>query len=88
MPKDGTSAIIHPLHEKVVNNYRGISLLSVTCKIFFKTLQITRLYTVTNQLDSELGESAGFRKSGSCLQQQTSNQSLITKGEVDIPGYL
>lgn len=70
MPEHWNTAIIHPLHKKGdktdPNNYRGISLLDVTYKIFSKVL-LTR---IQGQLDQELGEyQGGFRPGRSCPDQ-------------------
>lgn len=70
MPKHWNTAIIHPLHKKGdkmdPNNYRYISLLDVTYKIFSKIL-LTR---IQEQLDKEIGEyQGGFRPGRSCPEQ-------------------
>ena len=71
-------ALIHPLDKKgdkqEVNNYRGISLLSVAYKIFSKIL----LKRVEKTLDSHLGEyQGGFRKGRSCPEQIFTLKSII-----------
>lgn len=70
IPMDWLTALIHPLHKKGpkndVNNYRGISLLPVTYKIFSRLL----LNRLEPQVDSLLGEyQGGFRKGRSCAEQ-------------------
>ncbi|KAL1457148.1 hypothetical protein WDU94_001809 [Cyamophila willieti] len=63
LPEDWSTAVIHPIHKKGdksdPNNYRGISLLSVTYKIFSRAL-LNRAEPI---LDRQLGEyQAGFLK--------------------------
>lgn len=70
MPEEWNMAIIHPLHKKGdrsdPNNYRGISLLDITYKIFSKILYLR----IQEQLDCELGEyQGGFRPGRSCPDQ-------------------
>lgn len=70
IPDDWKSALIHPLHKKGdrtdVNNYRGISLLPVTYKIFSQCL----LDRAQQQLEPKIGEyQAGFRPNRSCPEQ-------------------
>lgn len=70
IPEDWKSALIHPLHKKGdradVNNYRGISLLSVTYKILSQCL----LDRAQQQLEHKIGEyQAGFRPNRSCPEQ-------------------
>ncbi|KAI5738424.1 hypothetical protein M8J77_006867 [Diaphorina citri] len=83
LPEDWSTAIIHPIHKKGdksdPNNYRGISLLSVTYKIFSRAL-LNRAEPV---LDRQLGEyQAGFRKSRSCAEQIHNIKSLISYNTV------
>ncbi|MXP61689.1 reverse transcriptase domain-containing protein [Pantoea sp. Taur] len=80
IPKGWGTALITPLHKKGnttdVDNYRGISLLPVTYKIFSKLL----LKRLTPQLDPKLGEyQGGFRKGRSCPEQILSLKLLIKK---------
>ncbi|KAI5734809.1 hypothetical protein M8J77_010675 [Diaphorina citri] len=70
IPLEWKIALIHPIHKKGdksdPNNYRGISLLQVTYKIFSKALQ-NRL---EKQVDEQIGEyQAGFRRGRSCVEQ-------------------
>lgn len=70
MPEEWNTAIIHPLHKKGdrsdPNNYRGISLLDTTYKIFSKIIYSR----IQEQLDRELGEyQGGFRPGRSCPDQ-------------------
>jgi Reverse transcriptase (RNA-dependent DNA polymerase). len=78
IPEDWLVALIHPLHKKGpktdVNNYRGISLLPVTYKIFSKLL----LNRLEPQIDPKLGEyQGGFRKGRSCPEQILSLKMII-----------
>ncbi|KAI5751635.1 hypothetical protein M8J77_009428 [Diaphorina citri] len=79
LPEDWSTAIIHPIHKKGdksdPNNYRGISLLSVSYKIFSRAL-LNRAEPV---MDRQLGEyQAGFRKARSCAEQIHNIKSLIS----------
>ncbi|KAI5743680.1 hypothetical protein M8J77_021036 [Diaphorina citri] len=79
LPEDWSTAIIHPIHKKGdksdPNNYRGISLLSVSYKIFSRAL-LNRAEPV---MDRQLGEyQAGFRKARSCAEQIHNVKSLIS----------
>lgn len=70
LPDDWKCALIHPLHKKGeksdVNNYRGISLLSVPYKILSACL----LRRAQEQLEPLIGEyQAGFRPHRSCTEQ-------------------
>lgn len=70
IPEDWKTALIHPLHKKGdktnVNNYRGISLLSVTYKILSSCL----LRRTQDQLEQKVAEyQAGFRPNRSCTEQ-------------------
>ncbi|KAL1447407.1 hypothetical protein WDU94_005673, partial [Cyamophila willieti] len=83
LPEDWSTAVIHPIHKKGdksdPNNYRGISLLSVTYKIFSRAL-LNRAEPI---LDRQLGEyQAGFRKSRSCAEQIHNIKSLISYNTV------
>nr|XP_014271146.1 uncharacterized protein LOC106677627 [Halyomorpha halys] len=76
IPEEWKTALINPLHKKGlkanVNNYRGISLLSV--KIFFKIL----LNRLELQIDHKIGEyQGGFRNGRSCQEQVLSLKLLI-----------
>lgn len=78
IPEDWLVALIHPLHKKGsktdVNNYRGISLLPVTYKIFSKLL----LNRLEPQIDSKLGEyQGGFRRNRSCIEQILSIKLIL-----------
>lgn len=90
IPADWTTALIHPLHKKGdkkdVNNYRGISLLSVSYKILSKAL----LKRAEKQLDHQIGEyQAGFRKSRSCIDQIFCLKSIISRSKSrNIPLYV
>ena len=81
-PKDWAKAIIVPIHKKgdtnQVNNYRGVSLLSVISKCFSSILN-TRLYNwlETNGKISE--NQAGFRKNYSTIDQIFSLHSIVQK---------
>lgn len=70
IPEDWKTALIHPVHKKGdhtdVNNYRGISLLSVPYKILSQCL----LDRAQRQLEPNIGEyQAGFRSGRSCPEQ-------------------
>lgn len=78
LPPDWTCAVIHPLRKKGdksdLDNYRGISLLPVSYKIFARAL----LNRVDEKLDQHIGEyQAGFRKSRSCPEQIHNLKSII-----------
>lgn len=78
VPDEWKMALIHPLHKKGSktdpNNYRGISLLDVTYKIFSKVL----FNRAEPQLDHQLGEyQAGFRKGRSCPEQILNLKNLM-----------
>jgi hypothetical protein len=64
-PEDWTRSVIIPLlkkgDQKDPENYRGISLLSVTSKIFTKILN-SRLYNWAEKESKICEEQAGFRK--------------------------
>lgn len=69
-PEHWTKAIINPIHKKGdksnPDNYRGISLLDCTYKIFSKILY----NRIKEQLDQELGDyQGGFRPWRSCAEQ-------------------
>ena len=70
LPEQWTTAIINPIHKKGdrsnPDNYRGISILGSTYKIFSKILY----NRIKEQLDQELGEyQGGFRPWRSCAEQ-------------------
>lgn len=78
IPDDWKCALIHPLHKKGdktdINNYRGISLLSVAYKILSKAL----LNRIEAQADPQIGEyQAGFRKGRSCVEQIWSLKTIL-----------
>lgn len=78
IPQEWKCALIHPLHKKGdktdPNNYRGISLLSVTYKILSKAL----LNRLEPQVDKMIGEyQAGFRKGRSCSEQIWNLRTLL-----------
>lgn len=78
IPEEWKMALIHPIHKKGdkkdPNNYRGISLLDVTYKIFSRAL----LNRAEPQLDYQLGEyQAGFRKGRSCPEQILNLKNLM-----------
>ena len=69
-PSQWITSIIVPLHKKgklsLVTNYRGISLLSVTAKVYNKIL----LNGIRDHVDPILrSNQAGFRAGRSCAQQ-------------------
>lgn len=69
-PENWTTAVVNPLHKKGdksnPDNYRGISLLDCTYKIFSRILY----NRIKEQLDQELGEyQGGFRPWRSCAEQ-------------------
>lgn len=70
IPEDWKMALIHPLHKKGdrkdINNYRGISLLSVPYKILSSCL----LKRVQEQIEHKIADyQAGFRPNRSCPEQ-------------------
>lgn len=80
MPKDWEEAIIVPLHKKgdkqEPSNYRGISLLNTTYKIFSKIL-LKRLEIYTNEIIED--RQAGFMKNRSTTDQIFILRQAISK---------
>jgi len=81
-PKDWCKGIIYPLHKKgaksEVNNYRGISLLSATSKLFTKILN-DRLVYWAESLHLIPESQAGFRKGYSTIDNIFTLQSMVQK---------
>ena len=81
-PEQWSQALIIPIHKKGdkndMNNYRGISLLSCTGKVFTKILnnRITKWAEDNNKIDEA---QAGFRKGKSTIDQIFIFQSLVSK---------
>ena len=74
-------AIVVPLHKKgdvnIADNYRGISLLSITSKIFTGILN-RRLYNWAEENDKINIEQAGFRRSHSTIDHIFTLHSMIS----------
>jgi len=81
-PEDWTRSVLIPLLKKGdplnPGNYRGISLLSVTSKLFTKILN-TRLYKWAEKEEKICEEQAGFRKHYSTTDHIFSLVSIIQK---------
>ena len=78
VPRTWQKAVIVPIHKKGDNqnckNYRGISLLSITGKVFMKIIQ-SRLQRHYEQTGRE--EQAGFRPGRGCCDQIFATHQLI-----------
>ena len=81
-PEDWTRSVIIPLLKKGdptnPENFRGISLLSITSKVFTKILN-TRLYKWAEKEEKICEEQAGFRKNHSTIDHIFSLFYLIQK---------
>ena len=81
-PEDWAIGVIVPLHKKGsrndVNNYRGITLLSVFSKIFVSIIH-TRLLFSSDTLDNIREEQAGFRSGYSTIDNIFILQSIIDR---------
>jgi len=81
-PEDWCTAIVVPVHKKgdfsVVNNYRGIALLSCISKVFTKVLN-KRLNDWAIEYDKMFDVQAGFTKGKSTIDQIFVFQSLVKK---------
>lgn len=81
-PHSWTEAVIYPLHKKgsrkLVNNYRGISLLNVISKIYSSIIneRLTKFCAKTKAIPEA---QAGFRKGYSTIDNVFTLQSLVTK---------
>ena len=78
IPADWTKGLIVKLPKKGdlqnVNNWRGINLLSVPCKVFCRVL----LLRIEAAIDSKLRqEQAGFRKGRGCIGQIFARRNII-----------
>ena len=71
-PSEWTKAIIIPIHKKgnihSVDNYRGVSLLSIISKCYTSILN-TRLYTWLEENERIVETQAGFRRNYSTTAQ-------------------
>ncbi len=82
-PEQFTTNLIVPLPKKgdltLMNNYRGISLMSVAAKVLNKVL----LYRIRDQIDAILRRNqAGFRKGRGCTEQVHVLRRII-EGAID-----
>ena len=79
-PKEWVTSIIVPIHKKgsklVMDHYRGISLLSLSSKIFTSILN-NRLYNWLERNDKICPEQAGFRRSYSTTDHIFTLYSMI-----------
>ncbi|WP_419639471.1 hypothetical protein, partial [Thiolapillus sp.] len=71
-PSEWAKAIIIPIHKKgnihSVDNYRGVSLLSIISKCYTSILN-TRLYTWLEENERIVGKQAGFRRNYTTTDQ-------------------
>ena len=88
-PSDWAKAIIVPIHKKgdihLVDNYRGVSLLSIVSKCYTSILN-TRLYNWLEENDKIVEMQAGFRRNYSTTDQifnlyATAQKCLNKKGQ-------
>lgn len=81
-PENWSKAMLCPIHKKGsklnVDNYRGISLLSVVSKLFTKILN-QRFVRWAEDSDINNEEQAGYRKGYSTIDQMFNLQSLVQK---------
>lgn len=85
-PRDWCTSIICPLHKKgsvnVPDNYRGISLMNVTGKVFTKVLS-NRLVSWAENEDKLMEQQAGYRQKystiDSCFSLNAAIQKYITR---------
>ena len=89
-PKQFTTALIVPLPKKgdlsLMNNYRGISLMSIAAKVYNKIL----LIRIRDPIDAILRENqAGFRRGRSCTDQVHIIRRLIESAkDKNLPLYI
>ncbi len=81
MPVDWTKAIIIPVYKgkgtrRECGSYRGISLLSISGKVYGKVI-IERVQRLTEKKISE--EQGGFRKGSGCVDQIFSFRMVVEK---------
>ncbi len=81
MPEDRRKAIIVPLYEgkgnrEECNNYRGISLLSVSGKIYGRILNEIMMKITDKNVDDEQG---GFLRGRECVDQIFAVKILVEK---------
>ena len=81
-PDEWCSAIIYPIHKKgdvkIASNYRGISLLSCTSKLFTKIVN-NRLVEWADQNEKSFDIQAGFRKGKGTIDNIFVLQCLVDK---------
>ena len=81
MPKDWEEGIIYPIYKKgdrsVCSNYRGITLLNVTYKIFTSLLH-NRLQKITQRKIADY--QVGFRTNISTIDHIRTLQQVMEKG--------
>ena len=79
-PKEWAKSIIIPIHKKgsklILDNYRGISLLSVTSKVFTSIIN-NRLYTWMEENMKICEEQAGFRRHFSTIDHIFTLYSMV-----------
>ena len=79
-PTDWITSIIVPIHKKgsklITDNYRGISLLSLTSKVFTSIIN-TRLYNWLEKNEKICTEQAGFRRGFSTTDHIFTLYSMI-----------
>ena len=79
-PKEWAKSIIIPIHKKgsklILDNYRGISLLSVTSKVFTSIVN-NRLYTWMEENMKICEEQAGFRRHFSTIDHIFTLYSMV-----------
>ena len=80
VPADWTKAVIVPIHKKgskmICSNYRGISLLSIPCKVYTRKLD-GRVRSITESKVMEV--QGGFRRGRSCVDQVFTIRQLSEK---------
>ena len=80
VPVDWTKAVIVPIHKKgnkmICSNYRGISLLSIPCKVYTRILD-GRVRRITENKVMEV--QGGFRQGRSCVDQVFTIRQLSEK---------
>jgi len=81
-PDDWADSVICPLHKSGSrsdpNNYRGISLINIVCKVFSSVLN-ARLYTWAEANDKIDESQAGFRKGYSTIDNLFTLNGIIRK---------
>ena len=80
VPADWTKAVIVPIHKKgskmICSNYRGISLLSIPCKVYTRILDgWVRSITESKVMEVQ----GGFRRGRSCVDQVFTIRQLSEK---------